>query len=95
MTESRSFGGVFQQPGQRRFQPRFIGNLHGGVGLHKIWCNVGEVLHVRAEDHRLAESGRFNGVLSALCGETLAHEGNVGPGVEVAEFTGGVDQQAF
>ena len=50
---------------------------------------------MRTKDHCLAESGRFNGVLSALRSKTLAHKDNIGPGVEVTEFTGGVDQQAL
>jgi hypothetical protein len=88
-------GGVEEEFAAGLFEVGFVADLDGGVRAQEGFDNALEVLHVRAEEDRLAQGGGFDRILAAFTGEAFADEDEGGRLVEVAEFAGGVDEEAI
>ena len=95
--------GAAQRGAARRVRQQFaedalqflrVFHLHGGVFVEKRAGDVGEILHVRPEDHRLALRGRLDRVLPADGREAFADEHHRGRLVEKFQLARRVHQQA-
>jgi hypothetical protein len=56
---------------------------------------MGKVFHVRPKHHRFTGINRFNRVLSSVRGETFPNKDYCGGAVPIAEFSGGIENQAI
>src|SRR6266568_1754430 len=56
------------------FQPVFVLDLNRAACGEEVSRNIREILHVRSENHRLAQRAGFDGVLATLGGQTFAYE---------------------
>jgi len=87
--------GIGEEGIEGGFEGLGVGDLDGGIGFEEAGGDIGEVLHIGAEDDGAAGGGGFDGVLAADAVEAFADEDDVGVGVEVAELAGAVDQEAI
>ena len=86
---------VGKEVGEGLFEFGGVLDLHDGLAVEEDADDVGEVLHVGAEDDGLAEAGGFDGILTTLGGEAFADEDDGGVGVKGGEFAGGVDDEGL
>ena len=86
---------ITEQFAEGSFQLGRVSDLNGPLLLEEGIGDGRKILHVRPENDRFAQRRRFDGILPALAAQALPDKDDRGLLVEVAQFAGGVDQQAF
>ncbi len=68
--------------------------MKGAAGRNQGAGEVGEIFHVRPEDDRTPGHDRLDRILTAARGQAFAHENNRRGRVPIAQFPGGIEEQA-